>query len=191
MKKTLATIVSRILDPFVVLTILLIVAFAKSSLTTLQQIQWFIITGLAMIGIPLGLFVWALHKGKIKNWDISDRGERPKLFLLMLLYETLLLFIVRSLMDAFLFQTFLTVIIAFAGFSFITLFWKISGHAFVNALAAGLIIQWFGWGWWSILCIVPLVSWSRVVRGDHTIAQVVAGSAYAFSLVYLFSFVRI
>ena len=69
----------------------------------------------------------------------------------------------------FLFQTFLTVLISFAGFSLITFFWKISGHAFINALVTGYIIQWFGWSWWPVLLIVPLVSWSRVVRKDHTL----------------------
>lgn len=185
MKKTVATIVSRILDPFIVLAVLLIIALTKSSLTHALQIQWFIITGLAMIGVPLGLFVWALHKGKIRNWDISDRGERPKLFLVMLVYETLLLFIIRPFMDIFLFQTFLTFIIAFAGFAFITLFWKISGHAFVSALAAGFIIQWFGWIWWPVLLIVLLVSWSRVVRGDHTVLQVLAGTIYAWGILLI------
>lgn len=183
MKLKAATIISRILDPFIVLTVLFIVAFAKSSLTSPPQIQWFIITAFAMIGIPVGVFVWLLRTKKIKNWDISDRSERPKLFLIMLLYETLFLFIVRPLFDAFLFQTFLTVIIAFAGLSFVTLFWKISGHAFVNALAAGFIIQWFGWSWWPVLLIVPLVSWSRVVRGDHSILQVILGALYGLTVV--------
>ena len=48
-----------------------------------------------MIGIPLGLFVWALHTGKIKNWDVSDRRERPKLFLFLLFYEILCIIFIR------------------------------------------------------------------------------------------------
>ena len=63
--------------------------------------------------------------------------------------------------------------------------WKISGHASVAALATGLIIQWFGWYWWPILLIVPLVAWARVVRRDHTVGQVIAGAVYSWGLIQL------
>lgn len=58
----------------------------------------------------------------------------------------------------------------------VTRFWKISLHAAVAAGAVAMTTLLYGP--WSLLLLVPLaaVCWSRVVLGDHTAAQVVAGA---------------
>ena len=72
----------------------------------------------------------------------------------------------------------------FLGFYLITLFWKISGHSGVATLGAFFVIQLFGLAWWPVFLAIPLVSWARVVRRDHTVGQVIAGVGY--SIVFLF-----
>ncbi|PPK66674.1 hypothetical protein V5P93_004711 [Actinokineospora auranticolor] len=54
--------------------------------------------------------------------------------------------------------------------------WKVSLHAAVSGGAVATIALLYGP--WSLLlvAVVALVCWSRVVLGDHTVAQVVVGS---------------
>lgn len=188
MKHTIATIISRVFDPFVAITILLILAIGRSSLTMSEQIRGLFVGLVVIIGVPVGLFIWAIRTKLAENWDVSKREERPKLFFLIFFYELLVLLFLRPTLDQFLYQTLITFICAFAGFTFVTLFWKISGHAFINAFVTGHIVTWFGWVWWPVLFVVPLVSWSRVVRGNHTVLQVVLGALYGWMVVMFASF---
>ncbi|MGW5053778.1 hypothetical protein [Actinokineospora sp. NPDC004072] len=58
----------------------------------------------------------------------------------------------------------------------VTRVWKISLHAAVSGGAVAMITLLYGP--WALLLLAPLalVCWSRVVLGDHTAAQVVAGA---------------
>jgi membrane-associated phospholipid phosphatase len=66
----------------------------------------------------------------------------------------------------------------------ITLSWKISVHC---ATAAGVAM----WLWWltgtplPLLVGVPLIAWSRVHLGRHTLAQTIAGSMLGCGLFLL------
>ncbi|CRK56404.1 hypothetical protein [Alloactinosynnema sp. L-07] len=59
----------------------------------------------------------------------------------------------------------------------VTTWWKVSLHAAVAAGAVVMIALLYGP--WALLLLMPvaLVCWSRVVLGDHTVAQVVVGAA--------------
>ncbi len=181
-----ATVISRLFDPFLVTTVLLTLALQKSTLTGAAQARFFLVVLFSMVGIPAGLLVLAIKKKIVDNWDMTKRGQRPKMLFGLLVLEVMNLVVVRPFADQFLFTTLVTLLASLVGFTLITLFWKISGHTFANALVVGLIIKWFGWLWWPILFIVPLVGWARVVRRDHTVAQVVAGALYACMVIVLF-----
>ena len=166
----IATIVSRIFDPFVSLTAVFIILMYGS--------PKFIPAFLGMVILPLVLFTLAWKTKYISNWDVSDRKERPKILWAIVVIEaaSVIIFHVWSLTP---------IICAIIGFSIITHFWKMSGHAMGAAYATGLIIKLFGWGWWPILLIVPLVGWARVVTKNHTVTQVIAGAFYSWGLVVL------
>jgi len=165
--------------------VLLFFALQKSTLAGPTMIKFLFLSFTLMIGVPVVLLLYAIKKKIVSNWDISERKERPKVFGIILVIEFAFLFLLRPIMDPFLFHTFLSIFIAMVGFAGVTLFWKISGHAFINSLVSGFIVLWFGWGFWPVLLAVPLVSWSRVVRRDHTVLQVVAGALYAWMLLIL------
>ena len=166
----LAIFVSRIFDPFVSLTAVFIILMYGS--------PKFIPAFLGMVILPLVLFTLAWKTKYISNWDVSDRKERPKILWAIVVIEaaSVIIFHVWSLTP---------IICAIIGFSIITHFWKMSGHAMGAAYATGLIIKLFGWGWWPILLIVPLVGWARVVTKNHTVTQVIAGAFYSWGLVVL------
>ena len=70
-------------------------------------------------------------------------------------------------------------------FAFINLWWKISVHS--SSIAALVTVLFVLYGWWAVfsLAVVPLMWWARVVLGQHTIAQVVAGSVLSAVIVLI------
>ena len=60
--------------------------------------------------------------------------------------------------------------------AFITRWWKISLHCAVAGGATATMVLIYGLWWLVLAAAVALVAWSRVVVGDHTVAQVVAGA---------------
>ncbi len=171
MKLTTATIISRIFDPFIMLAVM----FAMLLSHTVAFIPAFV----SMVIVPFVLFVIAVKTKFVSNWDLSDRTERPKIMWPLVVIEgvCIVLFHLWPLLPIF---------FAIIGFAIITHFWKISGHAMAAGLATGVCVITYGWVWWPVLLIVPLVGWSRVVRKNHTLLQVIAGAIYAWAIVFIF-----
>lgn len=188
MKKNIATVISRIFDPFIMFSLLFVLTFIRGGVANV--LTW-IIAFVLLVGVPVSLILFAMHKKIVSNWDISQRHERPKVLGVLLVLESLNLLILRAMVPSQVVATFLFIIVIFAGFTVITLRWKISGHALSAALTTGMIVSWYGWNWWPVLLIVPLVGWARVVRRDHTIWQVIAGAAYSWGLIQLVQLVKL
>jgi small-conductance mechanosensitive channel len=165
MKKNIATVVSRIFDPFIMLAVVFVVLVSHT--------QVFVPAFVSMVLVPLVLYIIAWKTKFVSNWDMSDRRERPKILWPLVVIEVICI-------SVFQLSSIIPMLAAIIGFAIITQFWKISGHAMGAALATGTIVARFGWGWWPVLLIVPLVCWARVVRRDHTIWQVIAGAAYSW-----------
>lgn len=172
MNKTIATVISRVFDPFISLGVLFTLLFYATPI--------FIPAFVLMILLPLFLFFVAWKTKAVSNWDVSDRRQRPKILWSLVGIEILCSILLGTTITV-------PVLVALAGFALITQFWKISGHAMAVGLTTGFIIVQYGWSWWPILLIVPLVGWARVARGDHTIWQVTLGALYSWVLVYIFS----
>lgn len=171
MSKKIATVISRVFDPFVTLAVM----FAILLIHTVLFIPAFI----SMVIVPFVLFVIALKAKFVSNWDVSDRRQRPKIIWPLVLIESvcIVLFHLWALVP---------ILFAFIGFAVITHFWKISGHTMAAGFATGVAVVTYGWVWWPVLLIVPLVAWSRVVRKNHTLPQVIAGALYAWAIVFIF-----
>ena len=182
---TWATIVSRLFEPIVVLPIVSLLGAKHYGLTG-PDFTRFLIFLAAIIMIPLGLFRWWLYHHKDVTWDVPDRRKRIVPLMLLLVFLIVNNVAVGAWQNAGLNRLFLLFLVWTFGFLLITSKWKISGHAGINALATGLVIAWYGWRLWPILAIVPLVSWARVVRRDHTEAQVVGGAFYSWIILSLF-----
>lgn len=184
MEKCTANLISRVFEPTIVLGVLVIVGALQAGLQGGTLLLFLLEVFLVMV-LPVTLLrLFLVITKRMSDWDIRQRQERiiPLTILLGLValdYVLVLSWHSRGLTQ--LFGLFLGWLI---GFTAITFFWKISGHASVTALAGGLVLRWFGWQWWPVLLIVPLVSWARVARGDHTAGQVVVGALYSWGLVF-------
>jgi membrane-associated phospholipid phosphatase len=163
--KTVATVISRVFDPFITFAIVFIVLFYYTNI--------FVPAFLLMIALPFGLFFIAWKTKFVSNWDVSERRQRPKILWTLVGIEIIASVILQT-------ATAVPVLAALIGFAMVTQFWKMSGHTVAAGLMTGVIIAHYGWAWWPVLLVVPLVGWARVVRKDHTIAQVVVGAIYSW-----------
>jgi membrane-associated phospholipid phosphatase len=184
MKKNIATVISRLFDPFIVLSVVFVLTFIRGGVT---HIFTWILAFALLVGVPVALIVFAMRKKIVSNWDVSDRRQRPNVLGVLVALEAVNLLILRLMVSPEVTRTLFFILVVLVGFTGITLYWKISGHALAAALTTGMILRWYGWGAWPVLLIVPLVAWSRVVRKDHTMWQVIAGAAYAWILIYFFT----
>jgi hypothetical protein len=130
--------------------------------------------------------LWAKYKDGL-DWDIHDRMRRIKPMLFLLIFLAIAT-VVAGVIEPKLLSLLVIFLAWFIGFFIITAGWtKISGHTGGDALATGMVVASYGWQWWPILLIVPVVAWARVVRGDHTIFQVCLGAAYSWILLFAVS----
>ena len=100
----------------------------------------------------------------------------PALFLLAAFVALLaVLYLLQAPQDLILLT--LSMGLASAAVALITLLWKASAHCTVagHAAAAGVLLL----GPWGLVffSILPLVIWSRIVTGAHTLLQTLAGTA--------------
>lgn len=122
-------------------------------------------------------------KGKITNWDLSNRSQRIRVFgvfLLFFLIDVVLLGVVSPQMT----RIAVFFLLWFIGFFAATMFVdKLSGHVGTLTIILFLFIRWYGLGWAPFLLLLPVVAWSRIVLGRHTLRQVILG--FGYSVLYL------
>lgn len=179
---SVALLVSRLLDPMWVITTIVLLGAYKSGLTGEALLQFILVIILFMLLPPL-ILRFRLTKTKGSNgWDIANRADRPRALVVLLLLGTVNIVVARTWGNVFLGNLFIFFEFWMVGYLIISLFYKISGHAGSVALFSALVILWFGWNWWPLLALIPLVGWSRVVTKNHTIFQIIAGTIYSWAV---------
>lgn len=184
--KRAALVISHLLDPIIVLTLVTSVGVVLSDLKSWQLGKFLLVLFFGIFLPPVVLRIWAVQHNVIKNWDITDRRQRPKTFGILLLLGVINLLLVKIYGNTFLFDLFTLYLIWLVGFAIITYFWKISGHSGAITLAVGFMITWFGWSWWPVCVLIPLVGWARVTARAHTRNQVIFGTLYSLAILLLY-----
>jgi membrane-associated phospholipid phosphatase len=178
----IATFISKIFEPMILIPLAFILYATHAGVPFAETLLLFV----TVLGPIAGYRVWMQKKQGI-DWDIKDRAKRGKPFMKLIIFS-ILINIGIWILEPRLLSLCLLFLIWTIGFYFITTrYTKISGHVGGDALATGLLIQSFGWRYWPVLLIVPIVAWSRVVRKDHTLAQVIAGAVYSWFVVLVSS----
>jgi hypothetical protein len=186
-KPMVARVISRILDPFIVFFFLMIMATLHGEASGKDFIPTLFVIVVGILVPPMLLLLWAVRTKKVSNWDVSNRRQRVWVFLILFLFLFLDVFIIKSLHNHVLSQLYIMFLISFIGMFLITLFWKISGHLSTLAITIGIVLHWYGFSWWPLLVLLPLLSWSRVVLQRHTTAQTIGGSVYGLLVTYIAS----
>lgn len=174
----LAKVVTEIFQPPVVVTVLLVLSPASEP--GWPGTLWFgALAAFFVCVVPLAYVVLLVRLGKVPDHHISDRAKRTPVLLTALVSVLLGLGVLEALgAPASVGVMVLSMIAGIVVTAAVSLFWKLSGHASVIAAAAVILTLMFGPACLPLLLLVPLVAWSRVVLGDHTVAQVVAGSLF-------------
>lgn len=137
-----------------------------------------------VVGMVIGLRLFFKQKDHT-NWDISERKKRfVPLFLLVCIFGASSLFI-RPLGNSVLTMMITRFFYWHLGFFLLTFRVKLSGHMGIATLAIGQMLLWFGWSMAPLLCILPLLAWSRIILKRHTIKEVIIGVVYSGIIVLL------
>ncbi len=180
----LASFISTLTEPMVVVMVLVLVGGWHAGLTG-YPLLWFALY-LGVLSVVIWIARLRLMKSQRTNWDVSHRPKRVRL-LLLLLGVSVLFFASLSLYgNSELMKLSGIVFLWLLGFFLITLKIKISGHMAGFLLASGLVIFWYGAVFALLLVLLPFIAWSRVVLKRHTIGEVIGGTGYsaAFLLFY-------
>jgi hypothetical protein len=182
-----ARLLTNALNPFFIFTELYtLVAFSEAG--TLRA-TLYVGAELAAAVFVAGYVLLLRMRRRVGDFWISARTERLAPALVLLSAFAALLGALAFLgAPGILFRTTLSMGLASATLAAITLVWKASAHSAVagHAAAVGLLVLGLP-GLLFALVVLPLVLWSRVASGAHTLPQTLAAASVgaAFALLFL------
>ncbi|GAA2982725.1 hypothetical protein [Actinokineospora diospyrosa] len=174
----LAKVITEVLSPAVVVLVLpLVVAWTATAHDPALTLLWGLEVALFSSVLPMVFIIRGARSGRWDTHHVRDREHRL-VPLAVGLASTAVGIGILVLADAprqvlaLSVAMFATLAVCVA----ITQRWKVSLHAAVAGGAVAMVALLHGP--WSLLlaALVALVCWSRVVLGDHTVAQVVVGA---------------
>jgi len=158
-----------------------------------EGFSWLITVSPFLIFIPLIFFAISYKLGWISDIDLTERKERPAflvVFVASLLILSVTLYVIRVPQKFFVY--------AFSGLimttiaSIITLYWKISFHTAITSSVITAILVLGGLRFWPFIVLIPVIGWSRVLLGKHSVYQVTGGALLAvfitYAVFYLFGY---
>jgi hypothetical protein len=183
--RTLARVLTDALNPFVIFTALFFaVALAQSPPPRALSYAGVELLAAAVVAA----FVLLMRRrSRVGDFWISARAERltPAAFLLSAFVALLVaLFLLGAPTDLFLLT--LSMGLASAAVALLTLFFKASAHCTVAGHAATAGVLLLGPLGWMFALGVPLVIWSRVTLGAHTLPETLAGALVGAGFALLF-----
>ena len=183
--RTLARVLTDVLNPFVIFTALFFgVALAQS-----PRERALLYAGVELLAAAAvaGFVLLMRRRSRVGDFWISARAERltPAAFLLSAFMALLAaLFLLGAPTDLLLLT--LSMGLASATVALLTLFFKASAHCTVAGHAATAGIMLLGPLGWIFALGLPLVIWSRVTLAAHTLAETLAGAVVGAGFALLF-----
>lgn len=173
----IAMLLTHVLNPTYSLLPILVLVTYSSTQSWLESLKW---TGLAasMVLLPVLAFIHRrVRAGVYADDQVSMREQRHIIYALGAVCTTLYSVAVYTLdgpleLKATLMALFTTGLVAMVINLFLS---KVSIHTGGIAGLVTVLVILFGRGALPAVLLVPLVGWSRIVLGRHTIRQVVSG----------------
>lgn len=184
-RRRLARLVTEVFAPTPLSALVLAVVALRSAASTGEALLWGAVAILFVTVIPFAYIVRGVRRRTLTDHHVRRREQRtlPLLFgiasVVVLLALVVLLGAPHDLIAL--------IVATVAGLAIsllITLFWKISVHAGATAGAFTILAILFG-PWFLLFSpLVALIAWSRVELGDHTPAQVIAGTGVGAAVAF-------
>lgn len=184
MQQLLAKSISHIFSPIIAWPILTLILIHGTGLSAQQQSTVLLPQLLSDIVVPVVLLTIFRRLNLISDFEITKVRERRIFFLIILACHFISVLLLWYLGNALAGELrLLGWVMEIAGTA-ITFFWKISVHLAANSFLIAIVLVVYGWQWWPLLIILPVVAWARVVRKKHTIAQTIAGSVLTLVITF-------
>ena len=175
MKTQLARWVSILAHPFVMTALLVAVAATRQSAAS--AVESVLLVTVAVVVPVAALMLRQVRRGRWSNVDASHASERPILFLVSMAgLAAALVWLVRYDPESFLIRGLIVVAMFIVVAAVLTRWIKLSLHvAFATLTATALSLIGSPAGW-TLIILVPVVAWSRLVLTRHSLQEVAAGS---------------
>jgi len=182
-----AKALSTVFNPFLCASAVFIIVSHAYSHSTREFWVLSAVSVFAYTVAPLLCLVFLYVTGRVTDFEMSDRFEREKLFLVIVVID-LLAAVAYSLAQL------PTPLRAMAwgycasalGIMVITRYWKISTHAFGITGPFAILFGLFRLQALPYVALVPLVCWARLYLRAHTLAQVLGGVILALATTVAF-----
>ena len=182
-KNKFALLVSSLFEPMLVVYIL---GLLGGMFAQLPSTSWWMYFSTITFFCGLVVFLRLFFKRKDHtNWDISERKKRFGPLTMLVVSFAIAYMLIRSFGNDVLTRLFLSLFIWHLGFLLLTLKVKLSGHMGILTLAIGQLVGWYGTRMLPLLCIIPLLAWSRIYLKRHTRKEVIIGIAYSTVILLL------
>ena len=191
MKKRIANLTSNVFNPFLVAMASILMVSFEETVSVSDAIKWSLIP--TALGI-LPTFLFAIYLVRHKRLDsifAGGRKQRTVIYILVVVLAGVICIVLLTLKAPI-----MLLALCVAGFSATVIYmcvnfrWKMSLHtASITAGVTLLFLVCSTLGMASVL-LIPLVAWSRIELGHHSLAQVVIsvllGISILVAVLYLF-----
>jgi hypothetical protein len=173
-----ARLLTELFAPIVLIVGLLLVVAVDSTSNLWQGLTYGLIAAFFAGLLPYAVLLLGVRRGRLGDRHLTSLKQRPGMMVIGLVSVTVGLVITRwlgapSKLLALVVAMMAGVAVALA----VSLFWKISIHSACAAGSVAILVVVFGATSLLAAPIVVAIAWARVVLGDHTVPQVVAGTA--------------
>lgn len=190
MIKTLANVVSGVLNPFLVFMVITLVLSFESTPRILDALKWSLL--LIVISI-LPVYIAIIYLVRVRRFVrhfIDIRQKRNVIYVIAIISGALGMVVLLVLSAPLLLLAAYTVVISTAFvFMGINFWWKISVHTASMAATVTFLIILYGTAAAVSSVLLLLVAWSRLELAHHSVAQVTSGALLA-SLIVIIVFNR-
>lgn len=129
------------------------------------------------VAIPMIYLWWLIQKRSVSDRHVLVRRQRLPLLLVGLGGSTIALGALAAT-DAprDVFALTIADIVGLASVLVFTHRWKVSMHTAVAGGAVAVLVQVFGWNAAWLVCVMPLIGWSRIRLSHHTTFETLVGA---------------
>ena len=177
-KPKIARVISEIFNGFVTMMLAPILAIFFSSLTLKLK---FLYSGLYII-LPILIYLLLKKLGKVSDYELTKREERPIYFVTITVLFGVLFFILRSYNIETVTYVSLTLFAIASAITIVTFAWKMSGHMTYSTFLFCTLAYLFSPYFFLMFLFTPLIAWSRVELKKHTLAQTIVGTLVTFAI---------
>ena len=179
-KTKIARIISEIFNGFMTMILIPSIAVFISPITIKQKGIFFFLYLLS----PILPYLILKKLGKVTDYELTDRKERPPYFSTITILFGIIFFFVIALNVESLTRVTMNLFVVSTVVTIITFYWKISGHMTYSTILFTTLLYLFP-GTPTLMflfLLTPFIAWSRIVLNKHTLTQVILGTLIPLSI---------